>query len=650
MKEEALETVSYDESNIKSLDDMTHIRKRSGMYIGSLGDGSSASDGIYVLLKEIIDNAVDEFQMRSGRNVIINISEEGKVSVRDFGRGIPLGKLTEVLSKLNTGGKYDDKAFKKAVGLNGVGTKAVNALSSRFHCESYRNGQMASVTFERGVLKEEIRAEDKVATKEKNGTYIEFVPDNLMFGNFHYNMDFVTDMVKNYSYLNRGLTLTLNGTAYLSKNGLLDAVTDKLSREPIYPPIHLEGTDIEIVLTHGETGGESISSYVNGQNTKDGGTHLAAFREAIAKTLKEFFKKEYAPEDVREGVIGAVSIRIQDPIFAGQAKTRLSSVYTYEKEITDGNGNKILDENGAVQIERGQTIRAFINDFVKTNLDNYLHIHKEVVPKLKEKIENNEKVRKEINEVKKANKERSKRSTIYNEKLRDCKIHLGDRLSEANRHLAGKTSIFITEGDSASGTITQARDAQTQAVFSLKGKPINCYKESARKVAENEELTLLINALGMENSTDDLRYNRIVIATDADNDGMHIRMLVVTFFMKYYPEIIRDGHLFILQTPLFRVRNRKEVRYCYDRKEKEKAVKALKGGAEITRFKGLGEISAPEFKNFIGEGIRLDPVSLEDGESMAELMEFYMGENFTERQEFIMDNLRSAEELEDVNI
>lgn len=649
-KEEVQDTVIYDERNIKSLDDMTHIRKRSGMYIGSLGDGSNASDGIYVLLKEIIDNSIDEFQMKSGRNVIIKISEEGKVSVRDFGRGIPLGKLTEVLSKLNTGGKYDDKAFKKAVGLNGVGTKAVNALSSYFHAESYRAGKMASATFERGVLKEEIKAEANTPTKEKNGTLIEFIPDEQMFGKFSFRMDIVTDMVKNYSYLNKGLTLNFNGTPYISNNGLLDAVTDKLTREPLYSPIHIEGDDIEMVLTHGDNSGESILSYVNGQYTRDGGTHLAAFREAIAKTLKEFFKKEYAPEDIREGVIGAISIRIQDPIFAGQAKTRLSSVYTYEKELTDEDGNKILDANGAVQIDRGPTVRAFINDFVKTNLDNYLHIHKDTVPVLKDKIEANEKVRKEISEVKKANKEKGKRSTLYNEKLRDCKLHLGDRTSEANRPLLEKTSIFITEGDSASGTITKARDAQTQAVFSLRGKPINCYKESARKVAENKELMLLINALGMENSTDDLRYNRIVIATDADDDGMHIRMLVVTFFMKYYPEVIRQGHLYILQTPLFRVRNKKEVRYCYDRKEKEKAVKSLKTGVEITRFKGLGEISSDEFRNFIGDGIRLDPVSLEAGESMSELMEFYMGENFTERQEFIMDNLRSAEELEDVNI
>lgn len=650
IKEEVQDTVTYDERNIKSLDDMTHIRKRSGMYIGSLGDGSSASDGIYVLLKEIIDNSIDEFQMKSGRNVIIKISEEGKVSVRDFGRGIPLGKLTEVLSKLNTGGKYDDKAFKKAVGLNGVGTKAVNALSSYFHAESYRAGKMASATFERGVLKEEIKAEENTPTKEKNGTLIEFIPDEQMFGKFSFRMDIVTDMVKNYSYLNKGLTLNLNGTSYTSHNGLLDAVTDKLTREPLYAPIHIEGDDIEMVLTHIDNGGESVLSYVNGQYTRDGGTHLAAFREAIAKTLKEFFKKEYAPEDIREGVVGAISIRIQDPIFAGQAKTRLSSVYTYEKELTDDDGNKILDANGAVQIDRGPTVRAFINDFVKTNLDNFLHIHKEIVPVLKDKIEANEKIRKEISEVKKANKEKGKRSTLYNEKLRDCKLHLGDRTSEANKPLLEKTSIFITEGDSASGTITKARDAQTQAVFSLRGKPINCYKESARKVAENKELMLLINALGMENSTDDLRYNRIVIATDADDDGMHIRMLVVTFFMKYYPEVIRQGHLYILQTPLFRVRNKKEVKYCYDRKEKEKAIKSLKTGVEITRFKGLGEISSDEFRNFIGDGIRLDPVTLEAGESMAELMEFYMGENFTERQEFIMDNLRSAEELEDVNI
>lgn len=650
MAKEEIILTSYDESNIKHLDDMTHIRKRSGMYIGGLGDGSNQSDGIYVLLKEIIDNTIDEFTMHAGNKVIINITEEGEVSVRDFGRGIPLGSLAVVLSKLNTGGKYDSKAFKKSVGLNGVGTKAVNALSQYFYAESYRDGYMASVSFERGQLIEQISADQMVTTKEKNGTFIKFLPDEQVFGKFKFNMNYVISMIKNYSYLNKGLTLILNGESYVSKNGLLDVINDNLSREPIYPPIHLEGEDIEFVITHGDASGESIASYVNGQNTREGGTHLAAFREAVAKTLKEFFKKEYAPEDVREGLIGAISIRIQEPNFSGQAKTKLSSTYTYEQEAVDSNGEKIKDENGAIKIERGQTIRAFINDFVKTNLDNYLHINKELVPIIKSKIEANEKVRKEINEVKKANKERSKRSTIYNKKLRDCKIHLGDRVTEANKNLIEKTSIFITEGDSASGTITKARNSQTQAVFSLRGKPINCYKESARKVAENEELTLLINALGMENSSDDLRYNNIVIATDADDDGMHIRMLIVTFFMKYYPEIIRQGHLYILQTPLFRVRNKKEVRYCYNKKERDAATKALKTGIETTRFKGLGEISSNEFKDFIGEKMRLDQVSLEEGESMSELMEFYMGENFTERQEFIMGNLRSAEELEDVNI
>lgn len=640
----------YNDDSIRTLEDVVHIRKRPGMYIGRLGDGSNQGDGIYVLLKEVVDNCIDEFSMGFGKNVKIDIDDAGKVTVRDFGRGIPLGKLTLAVSKLNTGAKYDTKVFQKSVGLNGVGTKAVNALSSYFHIEAYREGQMASATFERGRLKEEVTDKDNAATKEKNGTLVCFVPDVDMFGNFRFNMEFVEKMVKNYCYLNKGLTVTLNGTPYVSKNGLLDIVNDNLDQEPLYPPIHLEGQDIEVVLTHGNAYGENIASFVNGQNTRDGGTHLAAFREAIAKTLKEFFKKDYAPEDIRQGVIGAVSIRIQEPNFEGQTKTKLGSTYTYEQEVLDDEGNPVKDGNGANRIERGPTIRAFVNDFIKTNLDNYLHIHKEIVPIIQAKIIASETERKEISGIQKKTRERNRRTNIYNRKLRDCKLHLGDRITEQNRESIDLTSIFITEGDSASGTITKARDAQTQAVFSLRGKPINCYKESRKKVAENEELNLLLNALGVEDDVANLRYNRIVVATDADDDGMHIRMLVLTFFMKYYPELIRNGHVFILQTPLFRVRNKKESIYCYDAAEKEKAIRKIKTGVEITRFKGLGEISSDEFKDFIGENMRLDPVTLGDEESIAEIMEFYMGDNTVERQNFIRGNLRSEVELEDVNI
>lgn len=640
---------NYNEDSIKTLEDVVHIRKRPGMYIGRLGDGGNPGDGIYVLLKEVIDNCIDEYAMGFGKTIAVDISEEGKVMVRDFGRGIPLGKLTLAVSKLNTGAKYDTKVFQKSVGLNGVGTKAVNALSSFFHIESYRDGKMAAATFERGRLVEEISDRENIATKEKNGTLVVFVPDTDMFGKFRFNMEYVEKMVKNYSYLNKGLTIKLNGTFYLSQNGLLDIVTDNLSEAPLYPPVHLTGDDIEIVLTHGNDYGENIASFVNGQNTRDGGTHLAAFREAIAKTIKEFFKKEYAPEDIRQGVIGAVSIRIQEPNFEGQTKTKLGSTYTYEQEVTDENGNPVKDANGATKIDRGPTIRAFINDFIKTNLDNYLHIHKEIVPVLQEKIIASENERKEISGIQKKTREKSKRNNIYNKKLRDCRLHLTDRITEKNREAVDLTSIFITEGDSASGTITKARDSMTQAVFSLRGKPINCYKESRKKVAENEELNLLLNALGVEDDIANLRYNRIVVATDADDDGMHIRMLVLTFFMKYYPELIRNGHVFILQTPLFRVRNKKETIYCYDSNEKAQAVRKLKS-SETTRFKGLGEISSDEFKAFIGEDMRLDPVSISDEESIAEIMEFYMGDNTLERQNFIRGNLRSETELEDINI
>ena len=636
-KENINNTVNYTEDNIKTLEWNEHIRRRAGMYVGRLGNGEDQSDGIYVLLKEVVDNSIDEFAMGFGKQIQIKI--EGKnVTVRDFGRGIPLGKVVEVVSQLNTGGKFDDEAFKKSIGLNGVGTKAVNALSSSFYVESYRDGESAYGTFCRGVKTDSGRG----TTTEKNGTLVRFTPDEEMFGDFTYNMEYVEAMVKNFTYLKRGLAINLNGTTYKSENGLLDLVKDNMSETPLYEPVHIIGDDIEVVITHGNSYGENIASFVNGQNTREGGTHLAALREAVAKTLKEFFKKDYAPEDIRQGIIGAISIQIQEPNFEGQTKTKLGSTFMWEKNTKDEDGNIVYD--------KGPTIRSFVNDFVKTNLDNWLHMHKEIVPIIQEKIVSAEKERKEISGIQKKTKERNKRTNIYNRKLRDCKLHYNDKLPAAKKGLAEKTSIFITEGDSASGTITKARNAELQAVFSLRGKPINCYKESRRKVAENEELNLLINALGVEDDTDNLRYKNIIVATDADDDGMHIRMLVLTFFMKYYPDLIRRGHVYILQTPLFRVKNKKDVRYCYSIDEKEKAVKELKTGVEITRFKGLGEISSNEFIDFIGEKMRLDKVKLSDEESISEIMEFYMGDNTIDRQNFIREHLRSEAELEDVNI
>lgn len=630
-------TVKYTDDNIKTLEWNEHIRKRAGMYIGRLGNGDNPGDGIYVLLKEVIDNCIDEFAMGYGKTV--NITIEGKeVTVRDFGRGIPLDSVVKVTSQLNTGGKFDDGAFKKSVGLNGVGTKAVNALSSSFYVESFRDGESSFALFCRGELQDSGKKE----SNEKNGTLVKFIPDTDMFGDFAYNMEYVEVLLKNYSYLKKGLTLNCNGTAYASKNGLLDLINENMSEQPLYEPIHLEGEDIEIVLTHGNSYGENIVSFVNGQNTRDGGTHLAAFREAIAKTVKEFYKKDYAPEDIRQGVVGAISIQIQEPHFESQTKIKLGSTYMWEKTVKN--------QDGTLTSDRGPTIRTFVNDFIKTNLDNYLHIHKEVATAMQEKITASEQERKEISGIQKKTKERNRRSNVYNKKLRDCRIHYNDKLPVSKQDMAELTSIFITEGDSASGTITKARNAETQAVFSLRGKPINSYKESRKKVAENEELNLLISALGVEDDMADLRYNNIIVATDADDDGMHIRMLVLTFLLKYYPDLVRRGHVHILQTPLFRVRNKKETKYCYSNEEKEAAVKSLKTGVEITRFKGLGEISSNEFENFIGEDMRLDLVKVSDEESISELMEFYMGDNTIDRQNFIRQNLRSEEELEDVNI
>ena len=640
------QSYEYTEANIKTLEGVEHIRRRPGMYIGRLGNGSNPGDGIYVLLKEIVDNCIDEFSAGFGKQVIIKI-ENNEVSVRDFGRGIPLGSVVKATSQLNTGGKFDDKVFKKSVGLNGVGTKAVNALSEKFYVESFRDGRSSWASYERGEL---TGSGVKESVSEKNGTLVVFTPDSEMFGSYEFNMDFVETMVKNYSYLKKGLALNLNGTVYKSENGLLDLVKENMSETPLYEPVHLQGEDIEIVMTHGNAYGENISSFVNGQNTRDGGTHLAAFREAVAKTLKEYFKKNYAPEDCRQGIIGAISIQIQEPNFEGQTKTKLGSTYMWEKYKTDANGKKIQNPDGSLEIDRGPTIRSFVNDFVAKNLDNYLRMHLDIVPVIEEKIKASQAEREEISGIQKKTRERNKKANVYNRKLRDCRYHFGERMPKDKEDLAEKTSIFITEGDSASGTITKVRDANYQAVFSLRGKPINCYKESRKRVAENEELNLLISALGVEDDLDNLRYNNIIVATDADDDGMHIRMLVLTFFMKYYPDLIRRGHVHILQTPLFRVANKKERRYCYTSEEKEKAIKALKTAVQITRFKGLGEISPDEFVGFIGDDMRLDLVKLSDEESISDIMEFYMGDNTIDRQNFIRANLKSEEELEDVNI
>ena len=628
---------NYTDDNIKTIEGVEHIRLRPGMYIGRLGDGSKEGDGIYVLLKEIVDNSIDEYAMGFGKQVQISI-EDDVVTVRDFGRGIPLDSVIKATSILNTGGKFDDKAFKKSVGLNGVGTKAVNALSESFYVCSYRDGECSWARFERGELKDSGRE----GSKEKNGTLVTFKPDSMMFSKFSYNLDYVRTMVKNYSYLKKGLTLVFNGESYKSENGLLDLVNENLSETPLYPPIHLEGEDIEIVLSHGNAYGENISSFVNGQNTRDGGTHLAAYREAVAKTLKDFFKKNYDPVDCRQGIVGAISIQIQEPNFEGQNKTKLGSTYMWEKQVKG--------KDGVLTTDIGPTIRSFVNDFISKNLNNYLTIHKELQPVIEEKIKASQKEREEISSIQKKTRERNKRANVYNRKLRDCRFHFNDKVTEKTAEDIEKSSIFITEGDSASGTITKVRNANNQAVFSLRGKPINCYKESRKKVAENEELNLLISALGVEDDLENLRYNNIIVATDADDDGMHIRMLVLTFIMKYYPDLIRRGHVHILQTPLFRVRNKKATKYCYSVEEKEEAVKALKTGVEITRFKGLGEISSNEFVDFIGENMRLDPVKLSDEESISDIMSFYMGDNTIERQNFIRENLRSEEELEDVNI
>ncbi|PSG88151.1 DNA topoisomerase IV subunit B [Aurantibacter aestuarii] len=603
----------YTEDNIRSLDWKEHIRMRPGMYIGKLGDGSSADDGIYILLKEVLDNSIDEYVMGAGKTIEISIQGD-KVIVRDYGRGIPLGKVVDVVSKMNTGGKYDSKAFKKSVGLNGVGTKAVNALSSYFRVESSRDGKSASAEFSAGNLENEEFLEE---TTRRKGTKVSFIPDETIFKNYKYRNEYVVKMLKNYVYLNPGLTIVFNGEKYYSENGLKDLLAEKINPgDMLYPIIHLKGDDIEIALTHSKTlYSEEYNSFVNGQNTTQGGTHLAAFREALVKTIREFYGKSYDASDIRKSVVSAIAIKVMEPVFESQTKTKLGS--------TDMGGNL-------------PTVRTYINDFVKTYLDNYLHKNPETADKLQRKILQAERERKELSGIRKIAKDRAKKASLHNKKLRDCRIHFGDTKNERNL----ESTLFITEGDSASGSITKSRDVNTQAVFSLKGKPLNCYGLTKKIVYENEEFNLLQAALNIEESLEDLRYNNVVIATDADVDGMHIRLLLITFFLQFFPEVIKEGHLYILQTPLFRVRNKKKTIYCYSEEERRAALEELKPKPEITRFKGLGEISPNEFKHFIGEDIRLDPVMLDDNMSIEELLSFYMGKNTPTRQEFIIDNLK----------
>ena len=607
------EQTNYTEENIRSLDWKEHIRMRPGMYIGKLGDGSSPDDGIYILVKEVIDNSIDEFVMGAGKTIEISI-QGNKVIVRDYGRGIPLGKVVDVVSKMNTGGKYDSRAFKKSVGLNGVGTKAVNALSSYFRVESTRDGKSASAEFEFGNLTNEELLDD---TSRRKGTKVSFIPDETIFKNYKFRNEYVERMLKNYVYLNPGLTIVFNGEKYYSENGLKDLLQENIKdTDMLYPIIHLKGSDIEVAITHSKTQySEEYHSFVNGQNTTQGGTHLAAFREALVKTLREFYGKNYDASDVRKSVVSAVSIKVMEPVFESQTKTKLGST----------------DMGGGLP-----TVRTYVNDFIKTHLDNYLHKNPLVAEKIQRKILQAERERKELSGIRKLAKERAKKASLHNKKLRDCRVHL-DNLKNDRRL---ESTLFITEGDSASGSITKSRDVNTQAVFSLRGKPLNSFGMSKKIVYENEEFNLLQAALNIEESMEDLRYNNIVIATDADVDGMHIRLLLITFFLQFFPELIKEGHLYILQTPLFRVRNKKKTIYCYSDQERRDAIEELKPKPEITRFKGLGEISPDEFKHFIGEDIRLDPVMLDKDMSIEEMLEFYMGKNTPDRQDFIINNLK----------
>ena len=608
------ENVKYTEDNIRSLDWKEHIRLRPGMYIGKLGDGSSADDGIYVLVKEIMDNSIDEHMMGNGKTIEIKISDH-RVEVRDYGRGIPLGKVIDCVSKINTGGKYDSGAFQKSVGLNGVGTKATNALASYFKVQSFRDGKTKWAEFKQGELTNE--SPDGTDSNGRNGTHVVFEPDNTIFKNYHYIPQFLEYLIWNYAYLNAGLTINFNGQKYFSQKGLFDLL-NKYSAEDErrYPIIHLKGNDIEFAITHGNQYGEEYYSFVNGQNTTQGGTHLQAFREALVKTVREFYKKDYSPEDVRTSIVGAIAIRVQEPVFESQTKTKL------------GSSNISPDTNS-------QSVRSFIGDFVKVNLDNFLHKNPTTAEAIKKRIEQSERERKDMAGIKKLANDRAKKANLHNKKLRDCRIHLTDEKSD-DRY---ETMLFITEGDSASGSITKSRNVQTQAVFSLRGKPLNCFGLTKKIVYENEEFNLLQHALNIEEGLEGLRYHKIIISTDADVDGMHIRLLMMTFFLQFFPDLVRNGHLYILETPLFRVRNKKETIYCYDETEKQKAMIKLSPKPEITRFKGLGEISPEEFGKFINDDIRLEPVILTKDTTIPKILTYFMGKNTPDRQKFIIENL-----------
>ena len=622
--------VTYTEDNIRSLDWKEHIRMRPGMYIGKLGDGSAADDGIYILLKEVLDNSIDEYVMGFGKEIDIKV-DEGAIEIRDYGRGIPLGKVVDCVSKINTGGKYDSKAFKKSVGLNGVGTKAVNALSNYFRVQAVRDGKTKVAEFECG----ELIKDHKVKKSDlENGTIVYFKPDNSVFKNYRFRTEYMENQLWNYAYLNSGLKLNFNGKTLYSRNGLLDLLSRKTNVEQLrYPIIHLVGDDIEIAMSHGQQYGEQYYSFVNGQNTTQGGTHLNAYKEAVVNAIRNFFNKSFDPRDVRASIIGAISVRVEEPVFESQTKTKLGS-------------NDIGPD--------GPTVRTFVGDFVKNHLDNYLHKNPAVAEAIKKRILQSERERKEIAGIKKLANQRAKKANLHNKKLRDCRLHFSDSSRKVEEERRKATTIFITEGDSASGSITKARDVQTQAVFSLRGKPLNCFGLTKKVVYENEEFNLLQHALNIEDGLDDLRYNRVVVATDADVDGMHIRLLLLTFFLQFFPDLVRNGHLYILETPLFRVRDKKQTFYCYSEAEKQRAIAKLKGKAEITRFKGLGEISPDEFGDFIGEDIRLEPVLLPEDTDIKDILTYYMGKNTPSRQKFIIENLRvekdaleSEEEVEE---
>jgi topoisomerase-4 subunit B len=620
----------YTEDSIRSLDWKEHIRLRPGMYIGKLGDGSSPDDGVYVLIKEVVDNCIDEHTMGHGKHVDVNI--DGKtITVRDYGRGIPLGKVVDVVSKINTGAKYDSKAFQKSVGLNGVGTKAVNALSNYFKVTAFRDGKEKTAEFERGVLTKEHK---EIATKESNGTFVTFIPDDTIFKNFHFVQEYLDKQFWNYCYLNAGLVMNLNGKRYVSKNGLLDLLEKNTNADEIrYPIIHLKGEDIEVAFTHENAYGEEYYSFVNGQFTTQGGTHLAAFREGFVKTIREFFKKDYDASDIRGSICAAISVRVQEPVFESQTKTKLGSQNVYEN---------------------GPSMKNFIGDFLMKELDNFLHRNPATSEALKKRIEQNERERKELAGIKKLANERAKKANLHNKKLRDCKYHYNDEATGKDKETIlekqKESTIFITEGDSASGSITKARSVNTQAVFSLRGKPLNCFGLTKKVVYENEEFNLLQHALNIEESYEGLRYNNIVFATDADVDGMHIRLLLMTFFLQFFPDLVKNGHVYILETPLFRVRNKQETIYCYDESEKQAAMKKLGAKPEITRFKGLGEISPDEFARFISVDMKLQPVIMEQGEHVQNLLEYYMGKNTPQRQDFIIENLKVELDLIEENI